>query len=183
MKNVGLVLLGLMVYIFPPKKALEIKTARFDKVKSSITYSMSHPMHNWDGVSKEVDGLVQFDAQSGKIVKVAAVVKIASFDSKNSNRDAHVLEVTEAIKYPSVTFVTTLVKDDGATLDVLGKVTFHNVTKTIHFVAAAKKEEKRRILTGNFMVLLEDFNIERPSLMMIKTANEMKMAFYLEYPL
>lgn len=178
-----LALIALITLSFKIDKGADIKTVRFDKANSSITYTMTHPLHTWEGVCKEVDGVVQSDTKSGKIVKVAAVAKVSTFDSKNSNRDSHMLEVTDAIKYPTVTFVTTTVKDDGATLDVTGKITFHNVTKEIHFVASSKMEDKKRILYGNFIVLLEDFNIERPSFMMVKTENEMKMAFYLEYTL
>ena len=181
MKNIVLSILALLVMGFTIDKSSDIKTARFDKTKSTITYTMTHPLHTWDGVSKDVDGVVQLDATTGKILKVAAVAKISSFDSKNSNRDSHVIEVTEAIKYPIVSFVTTAVKDEGATLEVIGKITFHNQIKEVRFVATSKKEEKKRMLMGSFIVLLEDFNIERPSLMMVKTANEMKMAFYLEF--
>ena len=160
----------------------DIKTVRLDKTKSSITYKMSHPMHNWEGVTKDVDGAVQFDDKTGKIVKVAVVAKIASFDSKNSNRDSHMLEVTEAIKYPTVSFVSTAVKDEGAVIDVTGNIIFHNVTKQIHFTAASVTENKNRTVTGNFVVLLEDFKLERPSLMMVKTDNEMRMSFSVAFP-
>ena len=183
MKNTLLLIVAILALSFTIDKTTDIKTVRFDKARSTITYTMVHPLHTWEGVSKEIDGLVQSDTKSGNIIKVAAVAKVASFDSKNSNRDSHMMEVTEAIKYPTVSFVTTSVKDDGATLDVTGKITLHNVTKEIHFVAASKTEDKKRILSGNFIVLLEDFKIDRHSFMMVKTDNEMKMAFYLEYPL
>ena len=154
-----------------------IKTVLFDKANSSLTYHMSHPLHEWDGVSKEVDGVVQIDAQNGLIQKVALVCKVASFDSKNSNRDSHLLEITEAIKYPSVSFVSTQVKDNNGELEVQGKISFHNVTKEISFKAQSKTTKKNRVITGAFTLLLEDFNLERPSLMMVKSSNELKMSF------
>jgi polyisoprenoid-binding protein YceI len=162
-------------------KRSDIKTIKLDKKKSSITYHLSHPLHDWDGVSKEVDGVVQLDDKTGSVTKVAISAKISSFDSKNSNRDSHMLEVTEALKYPSVTFVSSAVKDNGTTLEVTGKVTFHNVAKDITFTAASNTKDKVRQVTGNFVLLLEDFKIERPSLMMMKTNNEMKMSFAVEY--
>lgn len=158
-----------------------IKSVRFDKSNSSLTYHMSHPMHEWDGISKEVDGVVQFDVQSGSIQKVALLAKLASFDSKNSNRDSHLLEITEAIKYPTVSFVSTQVKDNGGELEVQGKINFHNVTKDISFKAQSKTFSKTRIVSGNFILLLEDFNLGRPSLMMVKTSNELKMSFSVNF--
>ena len=181
MKNIFLFVMMIALSGFTGKKIFDIKTVRLDKSKSSVAYHMSHPMHDWDGISKEIDGAVQFDNVSGKIVKVAVMARVSSFDSKNSNRDSHMLEVTEAIKYPTVSFVSTSVKDDGNTIDITGNITFHNVTKPVHFIANAVSENKNRIVSGNFILLLEDFKIERPSLMMVKTSNEMKMSFSVQY--
>lgn len=177
MKKIIFAVLICVLCSFINLKPFDIKTVRLDKTKSSITYKMSHPMHSWEGVTKDVDGAVQFDDKTGKIVKVAVVAKISSFDSKSSNRDSHMLEVTEAIKYPTVSFVSTAIKDDGAVIDVTGNIIFHNVTKQVHFIAASATEAKNRTVTGNFIVMLEDFKLERPSLMMVKTDNEMKMSF------
>lgn len=159
----------------------DITTIRLDKKKSSITYHLSHPLHEWDGISNDIDGVVQIDDKSNVITKVALTTRISSFDSKNSNRDSHMLEVTEALKYPSVTFVSTAIKDNGSSLEVTGKITFHNVTKEVSFTAAANLKEKTKQISGNFVLLLEDFKIDRPSLMMMKTNNEMKMSFAVEY--
>ena len=35
----------------------------------------------------------------------------------------------------------------------------------------------KKVINGEFVVLLEDFKIERPSMMLMKTDNEMKMNF------
>jgi polyisoprenoid-binding protein YceI len=175
--------LVLLLCSFSNQQSKNIKTVRLDSKKSTITYHLSHPLHEWDGVSKDVVGVVQLTDNSPLINKVAITVKISTFDSKNSNRDSHLLEVTEAIKYPSVTFVSTLVKDNGSTLEVTGKITFHNVTKEVQFTAQSKSIKNNRQVTGSFILLMEDFNIERPSLMMVKTDNQMKMSFSVEYPM
>ena len=164
-------------------KHWDLKSARIDKVKSFITYHMVHPMHSWDGTSKEVDGVVQYDDKTNKISKVAIVAKVSTFDSKNSNRDSHMMEVTEAIKYPTVSFVSSAVVEEGSTVDVNGTISFHGVSKPIHFTAKETVNGKRKIISGEFVLLLEDFAIERPSMMMMKTENEMKMNFSVEFEL
>lgn len=158
-----------------------IKSSRIDKSKSFINYHMSHPMHNWDGTSKDIDGIVQYEDNSKKINKVVISVKISSFDSKNSNRDAHMLEITDAIKYPSVTFVSTTIKEEGSNVDISGIINFHGVNKPIHFIGNEIVVNNKKIINGEFIVLLEDFKIERPSMMLMKTDNEMKMNFSVEY--
>lgn len=158
-----------------------LKSSRLDKTKSFINYHMSHPMHNWDGTSKDIDGIVQYDETTKKINKVVISVKINTFDSKNSNRDAHMLEITEGIKYPTVTFVSSSIKEDGNTVDISGTINFHGVSKQIHFMGNESVINNKKIINGEFVVLLEDFKIERPSMMLMKTDNEMKMNFSVEY--
>ena len=116
-----------------------------------------------------------------KINKVVISVKINTFDSKNSNRDAHMLEITEGIKYPTVTFVSSSIKEDGNTVDISGTINFHGVSKQIHFMGNESVINNKKIINGEFVVLLEDFKIERPSMMLMKTDNEMKMNFSVEY--
>ena len=160
----------------------DIKTSKLDKHNSIITYHMVHPMHSWDGVSNQIDGVVQFDDKTRQITKVALVSKVSSFDSKSSNRDSHMMEVTEAIKYPNVSFVSSSIKEDGDNLDVIGVIVFHGVSKEIKFKAKRETVNKQTQVSGEFIVLLEDFKIERPSLMMMKTENEMKMTFSVQFP-
>ena len=83
------------------------------KEESSITYAMNHPLHAWTGVSKEINSIILTDEAKATIYQVAVSAKVASFDSKNANRDSHMMEVTEALKYPNVTFVSTSVTLDG----------------------------------------------------------------------
>ncbi len=161
----------------------DIKTARADKSKSFISYHMVHPMHSWDGVNKDFDGIIQYDDKTNLITKVAIVAKVSAFDSKSSNRDSHMMEVTEAIKYPTVSFVSSSVKDNGNSVDVTGTITFHGVSKQITFTAKEESSAKQKIVSGDFVLLIEDFKIERPSMMMMKTENEMKMSFSVEFPL
>ncbi len=161
----------------------DTKTARADKAKSFISYHMVHPMHSWDGVNKDFDGIIQYNDKTNLITKVAIVAKVSAFDSKSSNRDSHMMEVTEAIKYPTVSFVSSSVKDNGNSVEVTGMITFHGVSKEIIFTAKEESSAKQKIVSGNFVLLLEDFKIERPSMMMMKTENEMKMSFSAEFPL
>ncbi|MDE3236594.1 MAG: YceI family protein [Bacteroidota bacterium] len=180
MKYTFLVFALLGYFVVNANELQVLKTSRIDKSKSLITYHMSHPMHDWDGTSKDIDGIVQYDERTKQINKVAIVVKVASFDSKNSNRDSHMMEVTEAIKYPSVTFVSSSIKEEGGAIDITGTITFHGVNKQIHFTGKEMMAGDRKVISGEFVVLLEDFKIERPSMMMMKTDNEMKMTFSVE---
>lgn len=152
-----------------------------DKKKSTITYSMNHLLHAWDGTSPDLNGAVQLKAD-GSIEKVAIVTKVSAFDSKSSNRDAHLLEVVEALKFPNISFYSTSISTakDGS-LDVKGVLQFHGVNKEIAFKAISKQTSSATQITGNFIFLLEDFKIERPSFMLKPVDNEVKVKFDVFY--
>lgn len=152
-----------------------------DKKKSTITYSMNHVLHAWDAVSPDVNGVVQLKAD-GNIEKVAIVAKISSFDSKSSNRDAHTLEVTEALKFPNISFVSTSITESkNGELDIKGNLQFHGVTKEISFKAVSKNNNGTVQVNGNFIFLLEDFKVPRPSFMLKQVDNEVKVKFEVFY--
>lgn len=152
-----------------------------DKKKSTITYSMNHLLHAWDGTSSDLNGAVQLKAD-GSIEKVAIVTKVSAFDSKSSNRDAHLLEVVEALKFPNISFYSTAITPakDGS-LDVKGVLQFHGVNKETSFKATTKSLNGATQVTGNFIFLLEDFKIERPSFMLKPVDNEVKVKFDVFY--
>lgn len=152
-----------------------------DKKKSTITYSMNHLLHAWDGTSSDLNGAVQLKAD-GSIEKVAIVTKVSAFDSKSSNRDAHLLEVVEALKFPNISFYSTAITaaKDGS-LDVKGVLQFHGVNKETSFKATTKSVNGAMQVTGNFIFLLEDFKIERPSFMLKPVDNEVKVKFDVFY--
>lgn len=152
-----------------------------DKSKSTITYSMRHPLHKWDGVSKEITSVILTDSKHNKISQVAVSVKIASFDSKNANRDSHTMEVTEALEFPSITFNSTSIEQNGEQLKVVGTLSFHNFRKEISFEANSKKENGKLRVNGIFTILMSEFGIDPPKLMAMSTDDDIKIEFDVLY--
>src|SRR5690242_17624869 len=67
--------------------------------QSTLTYHMSHPIHQVDGVSHTARGKGVCHAGQCDFL-VAAAVK--SFDSGDSNRDLHMLQTTRGAEFPIV---------------------------------------------------------------------------------
>lgn len=151
------------------------------KDKSSITYSMVHPLHKWDGISREVSSIILTDPERKVINQVAVSAKLSTFDSQNANRDSHMLEVTEGIKFPNVTFSGNDIKQDGDRLTVKGKLTFHGITRDITFLASRRNDGKNLTVTGGFTVRMSDFNIPPPSLLGFTTEDEFQIKFSVVY--
>ncbi|MVM39302.1 YceI family protein [Spirosoma sp. HMF3257] len=149
-----------------------------DKKTSSVTYTMHHPLHTWDAVSHDVNCAIMYDEATKTITSVAVAIKIASFDSKDSNRDSHAMEVLDGIRYPNVTFVSQSIQTgaDG-TLTATGKLTFHGVTRPTVLVCTRKGDGNNLIVTGDFAIRMTDFAIEQPSLLGMKADDAIKLKF------
>ena len=152
-----------------------------DKELSTISYYMHHPMHEWTGLSKEATSIILTDDKRSTITKVVVSVKIASFDSKNANRDSHVIEATEGILYPAITFSSDTIIQKENNLEVKGTIVFHGLSKRISFTADKKNTKNRVEITGSFPLKMTDFKIEPPSLLGIATTDEFKISFDMFY--
>ncbi|GAB3932004.1 YceI family protein [Larkinella terrae] len=145
-----------------------------DRSKSTITYAMTHPMHSFEGVSRDVACVIVID-DANKIESVAAATKVSSFDSDNSNRDSHALEKMEALKYPKVTFTSNDVQQDGTNLTVKGNLTFHGVTKPVVIQGTRQDDNAQVTIKGDFDINLSDYKVEKPSLMMVPVDEKVKL--------
>ena len=162
---------------------LKLKKLYADKNKSDITYAMNHPLHAWTGVSNNILSVMLLDTSNMEINELAVVVKIASFDSKNSNRDSNAIEVTEALKYPNVSLSSNSIKQANDRLTVKGTLKFHGVSKEIIFDAQKEIIKDEIKITGNFEILMTDFKIKPPKLLGIATDKDIKLSFTVFYKL
>lgn len=154
-----------------------------DKTVSSVTYAMSHPMHDWEGVCKDVNAVIVYDDNTKNIEQVAVSLKVDAFDSGNANRDSHAIEVLEGLKFPKVTFSSNKIKSNNNTLTAEGNLTFHGITKPVTITATRSESNNKLKLDGKFDFLLSQFQVERPSLFGVKTKDEVKMSFQVYFPL
>ena len=148
-----------------------------DKSKSYITYYMSHPAHDWSGTCKGISCNIVYNDSLKTINAVAMVCAVSCFNSDNASRDSHTLEVTEALKYPMVKFVSTSIANKDSVLTVKGNLTFHNVTKPISFQAKKRYVGKEMSVSGAFSFKMTDYNIAPPTMMMVATKDEVKLEF------
>ena len=152
-----------------------------DKGESFLRYNLSHPMHESIGTTKDFICNAYYDNVAKQINKIAVAATVASFDSQNSSRDSHALEVLEAIKYPKVTFVSTAVKDNGNELIINGELTFHGVKRDITIKANQTKTNSDITLKGDFYVSLDKHKVEKPSMMGVAVDDNLHMDFKIKF--
>lgn len=181
MKNIVLFLIIFFQAIISEAQETTAIRTMADKEQSLITYSMRHPLHEWTGVSMDVSSVIVSEGVKSNIKQVAVSVRIATFDSKNANRDSHMLEITEALKFPNITFSGNVMSTQGKTIQVTGELTFHGVNKPINFEVTTVDKGGKLEVTGGFTVQLSDFDISRPSLMGIPTNEEIRIEFLMVY--
>ncbi len=140
--------------------------------KSTLTYHVSHPLHQSEGVSHAARG--KGVCQSGQCdFLIAAPVK--SFDSGDSNRDLHMLQVTKGGQYPMVSVRTRLPEAGltSATIHADLEIEFAGQTvqyKQVAFQVTAQGAEVR--VTGTIPATVSDFKIDPPSLLAIPIKND-----------
>jgi len=154
-----------------------------DKKNTAVTYAMSHALHDWDGTSRDVNSVIIFNKEAQRISSVAVLIKLSSFDSKNANRDSHMIEVLDGIKFPQISFGSTSVTQEGMTLNVAGNLTFHGITHPVSFRATQKRSGNQIIVSGDFEIKMTDYSVDPPSLMGISCKDWIKLTFTAVYNL
>lgn len=148
------------------------KTYEALKGESTLGYHLTHPMHKIHGVSRDVRCSVDLTPDT-VTSKIRVSVDVKTFDSGNSNRDSHALEVIQGMKYPRVEFVSDSVGRDGSAYRVFGQLTFHGVTRPVNFQVTPHFTTGKVEITGGFSVKLSDYKVERPSLLLVPVEDKL----------
>ncbi len=152
------------------------RTAEQVNGASWITYKVVHPLHEVLAKSTSPEYIVVLDPTTKEIKSVSAKIDVTTFDSGNSNRDSHAMEVIDAIDYPEVDFVSTAITQSGDSLHVTGHLTFHGVTKDITLAGIAQWQPNRLDVHGGFNITFTDFTLERPALLLVPVENNISFA-------
>ena len=151
----------------------------FNSKKSFIKYTGYHPLHSWEGFSKDIEFRLN---QNNNTFSIYISTRLDSFNSNNENRDSNMLFYTESLKFPKVTFISENIEYKNLeNLNLIkGTLYFHGVEKSI--IAKVKIIEKQSTILGecNFQIKLSDFNIERPKLLMLSIKDNIDLKATIE---
>jgi hypothetical protein len=140
--------------------------------QSTLTYHVSHPLHQTDGVSHMARGKgVCHAGQCDFLIAVA----VKSFDSGDSNRDLHMQQVTRGGQFPLVTVRTQLPDTASGEAVVRADVTIEFAGQTVTYKQVAFQlaaQGKQIRVTGTVPATLADFKIDPPSLLAVPVKNE-----------
>jgi polyisoprenoid-binding protein YceI len=137
----------------------------------TLTYRVVHKLHQVEGTSRALEGRAVIQDDGTGRVQVRA--RVASFDSGNSNRDAHMREATHEPLHPYASVKGTLTGVHlplGAPVEVSMPATVElNGEKQPATIPVSLRPDGSSIhATFSFPISLESFKIERPELLFVK---------------
>ncbi|BAO75740.1 YceI family protein [Winogradskyella sp. PG-2] len=119
----------------------------------------------------------------------AALALVKAFRFKNALMEEHFNEnYAESDGHPKAIFKGKLktfdfnsLSETSSTSSIDGTLTFHGVTKELKGISLTiKMVDDKIILSGNFKVMVSDFNIEIPKIVANKLSDEVSVAFNFE---
>lgn len=140
--------------------------------QSTLSYHVSHPLHQVDGISHAARGKgICHDGQCDFLV----AVPVKSFDSGDSNRDLHMLQVTRGAQYPMVTVRTRFPEATASDTTIHADLDLEFAGQTAHykdvsFQVSVQGNEKK--ITGSIPCKLTDFKIDPPTLLTMPIKND-----------
>lgn len=160
----------LLLLLFPQRSSAADEQWVLDE--STLTYHVSHPLHQTDGVSHAARGKgVCHDGQCDFLV----AVPVKSFDSGDSNRDLHMRQVTKGAEFPMVAVRTRLPENDSKAATIYADLEIQFAGQTAHYKQVAFQltfQGSEIKITGSIPATLSDFKIEPPTLLTLPVKNE-----------
>lgn len=141
--------------------------------QGTLTYHVSHPLHQSEGVSHDVRG--KGICHAGECDFLIAV-PVKSFNSGDSNRDLHMLQVTRGAEFPMVTVRTKLPESAASSTTLQADLEIKFAGQTVQYKQVSLQltpEGKQMHVTGTIPATLSDFKIDPPSLLTIPVKNEL----------
>ncbi len=140
--------------------------------KSTLSYHVSHPLHQIDGVSHEARG--KGVCQAGQCSFLIAV-PVKSFTSGDTNRDLHMLQVVRGAQYPMVVVRFSLPEDTASQPVIHADLQIQFAGQTVEYKQVAFQQTAHGAgteITGAIPATVSDFKIDPPSLLAVPIKNE-----------
>ena len=153
-------------------------TLMINNENSTINYDAKHVLHAWEGINDNVSGVIIYD---NEISKIAIAAKVVDFDSGNSGRDSHSLEVLEALKFPNIKFYSDDIETEGNAITFNGDIEFHGQKKPITVLGTVDDNENLINVTGKFQIIPTEFSIKLPSFMLIEMEDYLNISFDIQF--
>jgi hypothetical protein len=162
-------LLGIVLLVLPAAARAD---SEWVLEKSTLTYHVSHPLHSVDGVGHAAKGKGTCHARQCDFL---IAVPVKSFDSGDSNRDLHTLQVTRGGEFSLVVVRTQLPEQAAASATIQADLEIQFAGQTAHYRQVSfqvKSQGKEIEISGTIPATVSDFKIDPPKLLSVSIKNE-----------
>lgn len=152
----------------------------FHTDNGKVVFLSKAPLSTFEGKSEKLKGLIDLEKNL-----VDFYLDLNTLQTGINLRDKHMRDnYLETKKYPFAEFTGKIVTPEPSTLFSSGETTevtaqgifkLHGVEKNMEVKGILRREGEQLLLTASFSVLLSDFNIEKPSLVVYELADEQKV--------
>ncbi len=166
-----IILFGILILLIPHSVSAQHDTT-WIAGQSTLSYHMSHPMHEVDGVSHAARGKGICHAGSCDFL---IAVPVKSFDSGDTNRDLHMIEATRGAEFPLIQVRAHFSQAETAQQWIHADLEVQFAGQTAHYsqVPFERVQEGSEVrITGTIPLTCSDFKIERPSFLTVPIKNE-----------
>ncbi len=140
--------------------------------QSTLSYHMSHPMHEVDGTSHAARG--KGICHNGTCDFLIAV-PVKSFDSGDTNRDLHMIEATRGAQFPMIQVRARFPQSETREplIHAALEVQFAGQTARYSHVPFERTQKGGEVrISGTIPLTCSDFRIDRPSFLTVPIKNE-----------
>lgn len=152
---------------------------------SEVKIFSKTPVEDIEAVNKKARAIINPNSMD-----IAVKITNTDFDFPNNLMEEHFNEkYMESEKYPTSIFTGKINKKIDFTVpgtyevEAVGKLKMHGVTKDKILKGTIIVSESGIVLKCNFDVMLVDYNIERPSIVMAKIAEKIDIVTVFNFPL
>ena len=162
----------LIAFLLLALPALGASDSQWVLDQCTLTYHVSHKLHESEGVSHETRGKgICHEGQCDFLI----AVPVKSFDSGDSNRDLHMIQVTRGAQFPVVTVRTKLPESASTSTTIQADLEIQFAGQTVQYKQVPFQlvtQGKQIRITGTIPATLTDFKIDPPTLLTMPVKNE-----------
>lgn len=140
--------------------------------QSTLTYHISHPLHQVDGISHAARG--KGVCHVGECDFLIAV-PVKTFESGDSNRDLHMIQVVRGAEFPMVTVRFRLPENAASTGSIHADLDIQFAGQTVTYKQVPFElvmHGNQASVSGTIPAKVSDFKIEPPSLLGIPVKDD-----------
>jgi hypothetical protein len=140
--------------------------------QGTLSYHMSHPMHEVDATSHAARG--KGVCHAGWCDFLIAV-PVKTFDSGDTNRDLHMIEATKGAQFPIILVRAHFPQAETSQQWIHADLEVQFAGQTAHYakIAFERTQQGSEVrITGTIPLTCSDFNIDRPSFLTVPIKNE-----------